>query len=202
MTSETQPNEKYNQQKVNPTIVDGHGTIVGLFRSEKHSMKKINESQVRLIEGFGVEGDVHGGEFVQHIFAKKKDPTAKNLRQVHLLSVELFEEYKAKGFQVQGGEMGENILTKGIDLLSLPQQTELHIGEDAVIVITGLRNPCGKLNLVHKGLKDACLESDSNGQIIRKGGIMAIVLRSGTIQPCDPIRVCFPSPPYKSLEVV
>src|SRR3546814_15253680 len=69
-------------------------------------------------------------------------------------SAELFDELKAKGFDVGPGEIGENILTRGLDLLGLPAGTLLTIGETAVVEVTGLRNPCIQLDRFRKGLID------------------------------------------------
>src|SRR3954469_21996987 len=128
------------------------GLVEGIWRSAEHTMHKFTEESITLIEGFGVEGDAHGGATVKHRVLVKRDPTAPNLRQVHLMPAEWHEELRAMGFSVQAGEMGENITTRGLDLLSLPPGTLLRLGAEAVIEVTGLRNPCPQLDGIEAGL--------------------------------------------------
>ncbi len=108
--------------------------------------------EIRLVEGQGVEGDAHAGETVRHRSRVAVDPTRPNLRQVHLIQRELFEELAAQGLSVAAGEMGENITTAGLDLLALPEGTRLRIGPQAEVVVTGLRNPCGQIEAFRPGL--------------------------------------------------
>jgi MOSC domain-containing protein YiiM len=157
---------------------------------------------IRLLKGLGVEGDAHMGETVKHRSRVRVDPTQPNLRQVHLIQSELFEELKGKGFTVHPGDVGENIATRGIDLLGLPTGAVLRIGDSAVVEITGLRNPCSQLDGFQKGLTAAVLDRDAAGNIIRKAGIMGIVLESGDVRPGDPIRVELPAEPHRALERV
>ena len=154
------------------------------------------------MKGLGIEGDAHMGKTVIHRSRVAKDPSQPNLRQVHLIHSELHDELKGLGFKIKAGEMGENITTKGIDLLSLPKDTILNIGKNARIQITGLRNPCNQLNLFKKGLMNAVLDKDENGDLIRKAGIMGIVLEGGVIELGDTIEIILPDKPYIKLDMV
>jgi MOSC domain-containing protein YiiM len=177
-------------------------SVVAVSRSPTHSFSKPNVESIRLIAGLGIEGDAHAGETVKHRSRVKADPTQPNLRQVHLIHAELFEELAAKGFCVATGAMGENITTRGIDLLSLPVGAKLHIGVSAVVELTGLRNPCVQIDRFQKGLMAAVLDRDGEGQLVRKAGIMGIVLAGGEIRPGDPIAVTLPPEPHRPLERV
>ncbi len=165
-------------------------------------MQKFNTSQIKLLKGLGVEGDAHLGKTVKHRSRVAKDPTQPNLRQVHLIHQELHEELANKGFEVTPGQMGENITTQGIDLLSLPKNTILTIGANAKVKITGLRNPCHQLDGIQKGLMKAVLDRDSEGNLIRKAGIMGIVLADGEIELGDEISIEWPAEPHLPLERV
>ncbi len=175
--------------------------IVALSKSDTHSMVKPNHQSVNLIADFGIEGDVHAGIHVQHLsrLIGRKKP---NLRQVHLIHQELFDELKKQGFDVSAGQMGENITTQNLDVLNLPQGTLLHIGETAVLQVTGLRNPCKQLNGIYPGLMKAVLGRAADGSLIRKAGIMTVVMQSGTIRVNDKIRVEYPPEPYQTLVCV
>lgn len=170
--------------------------------SPRHTFSKINQANIRLLEGLGVEGDAHMGKTVKHRSRVAKDPSQPNLRQVHLIQSELHDELVARGFPVYPGLMGENITTQGIDLLGLSKNTLLKIGETVVLQVTGLRNPCSQLDGIKKGLMKAVLDRDENGTLIRKAGIMSIVLSGGIIRPGDAIEVEKPAPPYEALERV
>ena len=152
--------------------------------------------------GLGVEGDAHAGVTVKHRSRVARDPTQPNLRQVHLVHAELHEELNASGFCLAAGDMGENVTTRGIDLLGLATGTRLHLGPDAVIEVTGLRNPCRQLNDFQEGLFRAVLVRDEHGTVIRKAGVMAIVLVGGEVRPGDRITVVSPEPPFRPLQVV
>jgi MOSC domain len=177
------------------------GTIIALSKSSTHTMRKFNENSLNLLTGLGIEGDAHNGVTVKHRSRVAQDPTQPNLRQIHLIHSELHDELKAKGFDVAYGQMGENITTRGIDLLDLPKGTLLKIG-DAVIEITGLRNPCAQLNGIQDGLMHAVLGRDEHDNLIRKAGIMGIVLNGGTIKVGDFIHVELPNAPFIALERV
>jgi MOSC domain-containing protein YiiM len=152
--------------------------------------------------GLGVEGDAHLGETVKHRSRVAADPTQPNLRQVHLIHAELHDELRSAGFDVQAGQMGENITTRDIDLLGLPRGTRLHIGASAVVEVTGLRNPCRQLDQLQPGLMAAVLDHDEQGNLIRKSGVMGIVLAGGAVQAGDSIRVETPPPPHQPLAPV
>jgi MOSC domain-containing protein YiiM len=157
---------------------------------------------IKLIAGLGVEGDAHLGTTVQHRSRVARDPTVPNLRQVHLLHAELLTELRGKGFDVGPGEIGENVLTEGVDLLALSTGTRVHLGDQAIVEITGLRNPCVQLDRFQKGLMAATLDRDANGGLVRKAGVMAIVLEGGEVRLGDPIRVELPDGPHRPLTPV
>jgi MOSC domain-containing protein YiiM len=165
-------------------------------------VSKSGRDGIRLVAGLGVEGDAHLGETVQHRSRVRRDPAQPNLRQVHLIHSELHDELRTKGFEVAGGQMGENVTTRGIDLLALPTGTRLRIGEEAEVEITGLRNPCTQLNGIKDGLMAATLDRDADGALIRKAGVMAIVLAGGEVRPGDPIRAELPAEPHSALQPV
>jgi MOSC domain-containing protein YiiM len=176
--------------------------VIALSISPTHTMRKENQTSITLQKGLGVEGDAHKGVTVKHRSRVAQDPTQPNLRQVHLIHSELHEELKTKGFAVEYGQMGENITTQGIDLLGLPRGTQLRIGEAAVVEVTGLRNPCHQLNGVQEGLLNAVLDKDEAGNLIRKAGIMGIVLEGGVIKVGDAIQIMLPPLPHLGLERV
>lgn len=178
------------------------GIVVAVNRSPTHSFSKSNQDSIKLIAGLGVEGDAHSGETVKHRSRVAQNPNQPNLRQVHLIHAELHDELKAQNFDISPGDMGENITTRGIDLLTLPTATRLYLGNEAVIEVTGLRNPCTQLDHFQIGLMAAVLDQDQQGNIIRKAGIMGIVLVGGTVHPGDKIEMELPSAPYRSLEKV
>lgn len=178
------------------------GQVIAVSLSAKHGFSKVNQSRIKLVAGLGIEGDAHLGETVKHRSRVAKNLQQPNLRQVHLIHSELHDELKSKGFDVLPGQMGENITTQGIDLLKLPTDTVLKIGKTAAIQITGLRNPCAQLDKFKQGLMAAVLDKDAEGHIIRKAGIMGIVVATGEILVGDEIKVEFPPQPYRVLEKV
>lgn len=178
------------------------GTVESVNVSPTHTMSKPTQISIRLLVGLGVEGDAHMGVTVKHRSRVARDPTQPNLRQVHLIHAELHDELRNTGFGVTPGQMGENITTRGIDLLALPTRARLHIGSEAVVEITGLRSPCVQLDGVQSGLMKACLDEAKDGAPIRKAGIMGIVLISGDVRPGDSIRVELPSGSLEPLQPV
>lgn len=174
-------------------------SVVAVSRSPGHTFSKPNEAAIRLIAGIGVEGDAHAGTTVKHRSRVGKDPSQPNLRQVHLIHAELFEELRAAGFAVAPGDLGENVTTRGVDLLALPAGTVLRLGPDAAIEVTGLRNPCAQLDGFEDGLMAATLDRDAEGNLVRKAGVMAIVLAGGEIRPGDEITVELPDGPHARL---
>lgn len=179
-----------------------NGVVTAVSRSTTHSFSKPNLDSILLIESLEVAGDAHAGKTVQHRSRVAMDPSQPNLRQVHLIHGELHDELNATGFKVAAGDMGENITTRGIDLLALPTDTRLHLGGTAVVQVTGLRNPCTQLDDFQEGLMKAVLGRDARGNLIRKAGVMGIVLVGGEVWRGDPIRVELPPEPHRPLERV
>jgi MOSC domain-containing protein YiiM len=178
------------------------GVVTAVSKSGTHTMSKPNLDSVRLLAGLGVEGDAHQGVTVKHRSRVARDPSQPNLRQVHLIHAELHDELREAGFDVTPGMMGENITTRGVDLLGLPTGARLRLGATALVEITGLRNPCGQLNGVQDGLLSATIDKDADGNLIRKAGIMGIVLADGEVRPGDAIAVELPPEPHRPLEPV
>jgi len=181
---------------------EANGTVIAVARSDTHTFSKVIQARIRLVAGLGVEADAHQGVTVKHRSRVTRDPSQPNLRQVHLIHAELHDELQAQGFSVTAGQMGENITTRGIDLLALPSGTRLHIGESAVVEVTGLRNPCVQIDRFQPGLLPAVLGRDANGAVIRKSGVMSVVVRSGDVVAGDTIVAEVPAPPHRALEVV
>jgi MOSC domain-containing protein YiiM len=177
-------------------------TIAAVSLSGSHEFSKTNQAHIKLLAGLGVEGDAHLGKTVKHRSRVAQDPTQPNLRQVHLIHAELHDELAGAGFLVKAGDMGENITTRGIDLLGLPTGTRLHLGDAAIVEVTGLRNPCAQLDRFQPGLMAAVLGRDEQGNLIRKAGIMGIVLVGGVLSPGDTIRIELPPEPHRPLERV
>lgn len=176
--------------------------VVAVSRSATHTMAKENVLCVRLLAGLGVEGDAHAGATVKHRSRVRQDPTQPNLRQVHLIQAELHDELRAKGFELVPGQMGENVTTRGVDLLALPKGSLLHLGPDAIVEVMGLRNPCTQLDGIRSGLMNAVLDREADGGLLRKAGIMGVVIRGGDVRTGDPIHVTFPEGPHMKLDRV
>lgn len=176
--------------------------VIAVSLSATHLFTKPNQESIQLLAGLGVEGDSHMGETVKHRSRVAVDPTQPNLRQVHLIHAELHDELRAAGFVVSAGQMGENITTRGVDLLSLPLSTRLYLGDTAVVELTGLRNPCTQLDRFQSGLMAAVLGRDEHGKLIRKAGVMGIVVVGGEVRPGNPIRIELPPEPHQPLERV
>jgi MOSC domain-containing protein YiiM len=178
------------------------GTIAAVSRDDKHRFSKPVVAGIRLVAGHGVEGDSHAGATTQHRYLIRTDPARANLTQVHLLRSELLTELATEGFDVSPGQLGENITTTGIDLLALPLGTRLHLGAEAVVEVTGMRDPCSMIDKFQAGLKGALKHTDAAGRIVRKAGIMGIVLVSGEVAPGDQLRVELPAGEQLPLGVV
>ncbi len=176
--------------------------VISVARSPEHGFSKVSTDSVRLVAGFGVEGDAHAGATVQHRSRVAADPTQPNLRQVHLLQRELLVEATGAGYAVGPGDLGENILTDGIDLLGLPRDTLLRIGPHAVVRVTGLRNPCWQIDAFRKGLLALAVRRDAHGRVVRRAGVMGVVTADGVVAPGDPVRVELPAPPHRALDRV
>lgn len=174
------------------------GVVTAVSRDEMHNFTKPNVDSIELVAGLGVTGDAHFGGTVQHLVRVREDPTKPNRRQVHLLHGELHDELKALGIPVGPGEMGENVTTRGLDLLGLPLGTRLHVGREAVVEITGLRTPCKQIERFRTGLL-AAVSQDAQGNLFFKSGIMGIVVHGGIVKAGDTIRVELPPEPHQKL---
>lgn len=178
------------------------GRVAAVCKSDRHAMRKEPCDEIELLAGLGVAGDTHAGATVQHLSRVARDPSQPNLRQVHLVHAELHDELRAVGFAIEPGRIGENVTTRGIDLLALPTGALLHLGDGAVLEVTGLRNPCAQLDAIAAGLMQAVLARDANGRLVRKAGVMAVVRAGGRVRPDDAIRVVLPPAPLRALEPV
>jgi MOSC domain-containing protein YiiM len=176
--------------------------VISVNRAAEHNFSKAPVAEIALVAGEGVVGDAHRGEAVQHRSRIKPGAAPPNLRQVHLLHMELIEELQAAGFRVNAGTIGENITTSGLDVLALPEGTILVIGNEVKLEVTGLRNPCYQLDDWQKGLMAAVLGRDANGALVRKSGIMSVVLRGGVVRAGDAIAVEYPLAPHRPLQPV
>ncbi len=179
------------------------GQVTAVHRSGEHSFTKPTVDEIELVAGLGVVGDAHMGAQVKHRSRVAADPTQPNLRQVHILHSELFDVVAAKGFEIGPGELGENVTTAGIDLIALPVGTVLRIGDEALVALTGLRNPCGQINGLREGLLEAVRERDDDGRVVRRlAGVMGVVVHGGLIRPGAPIEIALPPEPHRQLERV
>ena len=178
---------------------EADGVIVAVSAKAEHGVRKLNQPSIQLVAGLGVQGDAHFGAKVKHRSRARQFPDRPNNRQLHLLQAELHDDLAVAGMPVQPGEMGENVTTRGIDLMDLPTGAVLSLGDEARIEITGLRNPCAQLEAIHEGLMAATLDRDDSGQLVRKAGIMAVIVRDGTVRPGDAIQVELPPEPHRPL---
>jgi MOSC domain-containing protein YiiM len=176
--------------------------VTAVSRAAGHTFGKEVEDGIQLLAGRGVAGDAHMGETVKHRSRVARDPSQPNLRQVHLIHAELHDELQAAGFAVSAGAMGENITTRGVDLLGLPTGARLRLGATALVELTGLRNPCAQLDRLQPGLMAAVLDRDRHGNLVRKTGVMAVVVTGGEVRPGDPIHVELPPAPHRPLRPV
>jgi hypothetical protein len=182
--------------------VGSSGTVAAVASSGRHTMAKPAQASIRLVAGLGVDGDAHQGRTVKHRSRVRRDPTQPNLRQVHLIGAELHDRLRGEGYDLAAGEMGENVTTRGIDLLALPTGTRLRLGAEAVVEVTGLRNPCVQLDRLRPGLMAAVLDHDADGGLVRLAGVMAVVVEDGEVRPGDTIGVVLPAPPHRRLTPV
>ncbi|MGH8837591.1 MAG: MOSC domain-containing protein [Actinomycetes bacterium] len=178
------------------------GNVIAVSRSPAHTVSKPTQPEIQLLAGLGVDGDAHMGSTVQHRSRVARDPSQPNLRQVHVIPAELYEELGAAGFDVSYGQLGENITTRGVDLLGLPTRAQLQFSSGAAIEITGLRNPCAQLNGVAPGLLAAVLDRAPDGTVVRRCGVMGVVVTPGAVRPGDPIRIVGPAEPHRPLAPV
>jgi hypothetical protein len=177
------------------------GVVVGVFAKQTHGFAKDQQRFIRLIQGLGIEGDAHAGSRVKHLWSRKRQPMQPNLRQIHLIASELLDELKSSGFDVQPGDLGENISTRNVDLTALPQSTLLRIGNQAVVSLTGLREPCVKIDRFRKGLRRLVSAEAGRGKIL-KHGVMGVVVAGGIVRAEDPVRVSLPDLPHRQLGAV
>lgn len=177
-------------------------SVTAVSKDDAHRFSKLPCDGITLVEGVGVDGDAHAGKTVQHLSRVAANPDEPNLRQVHLIHAELLDEVRAHGYDVAPGDLGENVLTRGLDLLSLPRDTVLRLGDAASVRVTGLRNPCVQIDGLGKGLLGLVVGRDEHGGIVRKAGIMSVVLSGGAVRPGDRITVELPPEPHARLEVV
>jgi len=178
------------------------GAVLAVSARRGHHFSKTNVLEIRLIAGLGVDGDAHAGATVKHRSRVAKDPNQPNLRQVHLIHAALFDDLHARGFEVAPGDLGENITTTGINLLALPVGARLHLGDHAVVEITGLRNPCVQIDRFRAGLMSAVLDRAGDGSLIRKAGVMGVVRAGGDVRPGDAVAIELPPTPHRALGVV
>ena len=171
--------------------------VASVSLNPQHGFSKSPQTSIRLLAGEGIEGDAHRGRTTQHLYLKRKDPTLPNLCQVHLIAAELLAELAAKGYQLNPGDLGENILATGLDLLTLPTGTLLHLGSEAIVEVTGLRTPCSQIDAFRSGLQEHLWgPRDANNQKTRRAGIMSIVHTGGLVHANDPIRITLPPEPH------
>ena len=183
-------------------MTSGTGVVVAVSSSASHSIAKPSQERIRLLTGLGVQGDVHQGATIKHRSVAARDPKRPNLRQVHLIHAELHDELREAGLRVEAGQMGENITTRGIDLLGLPLGARLVLGDAAIVEVTGVRSPCVQLDSIQPGLMRATLGRDDEGKVVYKAGVMSIVVSDGEVKPGDPIGVELPPQPHRRLEPV
>jgi hypothetical protein len=177
------------------------GTVVSVACDARHRFSKPTTESIRLVAGIGIEGDAHAGATVQHLSRKRRRPEDPNLRQVHLVHAELLDELRP-GHEVRPGDLGENVLTRGVDLLGLPAGARLHLGDSVMVEVMGLRNPCVQIDRFADGLMAATLDRDEDGELVRKAGVMGVVLVGGVLRPGDPVTVEVPPGPPLGLRPV
>lgn len=178
------------------------GTVVAVASDDRHRFSKRPRASIRLLEGYGVEGDAHAGVTVQHRSRVRADPSQPNLRQVHLLGSDFLDLAREHGYDLAPGDLGENVLTEGIDVRALPRDSLLRIGDEAVVRVTGLRNPCAQIDRFRDGLLRVAVGRDDHGEVVRRAGVMGVVVASGPVCPGDSITVELPPEPHHPLERV
>lgn len=177
-------------------------TVLAVAAAATHEFSKRLRPEIRLLEGLGVEGDAHAGQTVKHRSRVRIDPTQPNLRQVHLIGAELHAELLRAGFDIGPAALGENITTQGLDLHALPVGSRLRLGSSAVVALTGLRNPCGQIEAFRPGLLAQVLSRTPDGTLVRKAGVMGVVIAGGVVRPGDAISVSLPALPHRLLDRV
>ena len=178
------------------------GKVFSVSKKSTHEFSKEIQEKIKLITMHGVDGDAHAGKYVKHRSRVKKDPNQLNIRQVHLMTSELLEEFQGVGHHIKPGDLGENITTVGIDLINLPKGTILKIGPEAEVEITGLREPCKQIEDFQNGLLKRVISKNNSGKLDVKSGVMSIVTQGGTVRPGDKIKVIYPNQPHVELKFV
>lgn len=185
-----------------PQHPDAPACVVSVSRDDRHRFGKPTVAAITLVADWGVEGDAHAGRTVRHRSHAAREPERPNLRQVHLLHEELFDELAGEGYRVAPGEMGENVTTRGVPLLALPTGTVLGLGPDASVTLTGLRSPCVQIDRYAPGLMRRMIGRDERGDVVRRAGVMAVVRTEGVVRPGDPVTVHLPAGAHRALDVV
>ena len=176
--------------------------VIAVSLSPTHAFSKQPQPNIQLLAGLGIQGDAHCGPTVRHRYLRRRNPAAPNLTQVHLLASEFLDTLRPLGFDLHPGDLGENILTSGLDLLSLPIATLLHLGPTAIVEVIGLRTPCVQMNRFRPGLMAASFHPDANGYPSPRAGIMATVRDPGAVEPGSIIYVELPAQPHRPLRPV
>ncbi len=186
-----------------PAVAHGHtAQAVAVHRQARHVFSKEPAERIELVAGHGVRGDAHFGTTVKHRSRVARDPFQPNLRQVHLLHQELLDQLAAAGLAVRPGQMGENVTTQGLDILALPKGTRLRLGSEAVVELTGLRNPCAQIERFRPGLLAAVSPRGADGSVLRLAGVMAVVCEGGWLQSGDEVQVAHWPSEHRALEPV
>ncbi len=176
--------------------------MVAVHASDQYAFSKVTVDEIHVVAGLGVQGDVHSGGTVRHRSRVAADPTQPNLRQVHLIAAELLAELGEAGYDVVPGQLGENVTTRGIDLLILPTGAMLRIGDEVLLAVTGLRTPCAQINGLADGLLKRLVGRDADGELVRKAGVMAVVVQRGVVRAGDRITIGLPPEPSVPLKPV
>ncbi|GIK02293.1 hypothetical protein Aspvir_006342 [Aspergillus viridinutans] len=178
--------------------------ILSVSKSSSHSIAKTPVPSITLIPNHGVDGDCHAGQTTQHRAQAQRTP---NLRQVHLVPVETLRELSGRfsaaaagrnAKPLSAGEIGENITTEGVELSTLPLGTELHFlsgegKEEAIVVLTGVREPGPGMDKCRAGLKNVCVVRDGGRVVRRLAGVMGTVKKGGMLRPGMGIRIVKPA---------
>jgi len=163
------------------------GFVLALCRNENPGIPKIQVDSIQLVEEFGVEGDYHAGKTIRHRYLAKKDPDQPNHRQVLLIDAKILGDLDQRGIRIIPGQMGENIVCYGIDVMLLEIGTRFTAGE-ALLEITEARHPCHQLNDSHPDLYQAVIE-EIGGEEIYSAGVFARVIRGGNVDAGNSIFV-------------
>jgi MOSC domain-containing protein YiiM len=166
------------------------GSVLAVCFNPQPGLPKPQASRITLIEDWGVQGDYHAGKTIRHRYLARKDPTRPNNRQVLLVDTVIHKMVREKGIQLAPGDLGENILVEGIDLMALPVGTRLQVGS-AILELTEIRDPCSQLDGVHPGLHRAVEIHTADG-IQSQAGMLGVIIRGGIVRPEDTVQVIRP----------